>query len=112
MVWARWPPPRRRRARIRRRRSTGLHLPRSRPHLAWNGPCDGNQRGLPLRSGMLMTESNSQAHDAAILSDGERGLRSPHVPPFHAIYKQYFDFVWASARHLGAATDAVDDVVQ
>ena len=34
------------------------------------------------------------------------------VPPFHAIYKQYLDFVWSSAGHLGAGTDIIDDVVQ
>jgi RNA polymerase sigma-70 factor (ECF subfamily) len=34
------------------------------------------------------------------------------VPPFHAIYKQYLDFVWSSAGHLGAGTDVIDDVVQ
>jgi RNA polymerase sigma-70 factor, ECF subfamily len=34
------------------------------------------------------------------------------VPPFHAIYKQYVDFVWSSAGHLGAGTDIIDDVVQ
>jgi len=34
------------------------------------------------------------------------------VPPFHAIYRQYLDFVWSSARYLGAGTDILDDVVQ
>jgi len=34
------------------------------------------------------------------------------VPPFHAIYRQYLDFVWSSARYLGAGTDIIDDVVQ
>jgi RNA polymerase sigma-70 factor (ECF subfamily) len=34
------------------------------------------------------------------------------APPFQAIYKQYLDFVWSSARHLGAGTDNIDDVVQ
>ena len=34
------------------------------------------------------------------------------VPPFHAIYKQYVDFVWSSAGHLGAGPDIIDDVVQ
>jgi len=34
------------------------------------------------------------------------------VPPFQAIYKQYLDFVWSSAGHLGAGTDVIDDVVQ
>jgi RNA polymerase sigma-70 factor (ECF subfamily) len=34
------------------------------------------------------------------------------LPPFQAIYKQYLDFVWSSAGHLGAGTDVIDDVVQ
>jgi len=61
-----------------------------------------------------MTESNSKTDAAAILPDADREpRRSPYsVPSFPAIYRQYFDFVWSSARHLGAAADAVDDVVQ
>ena len=31
---------------------------------------------------------------------------------FSAIYKDYFGFVWSSVRRLGAADDAIDDVVQ
>jgi RNA polymerase sigma-70 factor (ECF subfamily) len=34
------------------------------------------------------------------------------VPPFRAVYHDYFDFVWTSARRLGVPMDAVDDVVQ
>jgi RNA polymerase sigma-70 factor (ECF subfamily) len=34
------------------------------------------------------------------------------VPAFASIYEQYFDFVWASARRLGVAAAAMDDVVQ
>lgn len=34
------------------------------------------------------------------------------APPFQVIYKQYLDFVWSSAGHLGAGTDVIDDVVQ
>lgn len=61
-----------------------------------------------------MAENNSRAGSPAILPDGDPGLYlSPRrVPAFPSIYKQYFDFVWASARHLGAGADAVDDVVQ
>ncbi len=58
-----------------------------------------------------MTESNTKADAAAILPDADS---EPYrrVPSFQAVYKQNFDFVWSSARHLGAAADAVDDVVQ
>ena len=38
--------------------------------------------------------------------------RSAALPSFRAIYDDYFDFVWTSARRLGVPVDAVDDVVQ
>jgi RNA polymerase sigma-70 factor (ECF subfamily) len=34
------------------------------------------------------------------------------VSPFESIYRQYFDFVWASVRRLGVSPPATDDVVQ
>jgi RNA polymerase sigma-70 factor, ECF subfamily len=34
------------------------------------------------------------------------------VLPFESIYRQYFDFVWASVRRLGVSPPATDDVVQ
>jgi RNA polymerase sigma-70 factor, ECF subfamily len=34
------------------------------------------------------------------------------LPPFNAIYQQYFGFVWASAKRLGVRPEAMDDVVQ
>jgi RNA polymerase sigma-70 factor (ECF subfamily) len=34
------------------------------------------------------------------------------LPSFAEVYKQYFDFVWSSARHLGVGNAAIDDVVQ
>jgi len=34
------------------------------------------------------------------------------VPPFEAIYAEYLDFVWASARYFGVKRAAMDDVVQ
>lgn len=40
------------------------------------------------------------------------GLSSSPLPPFEDICKRYFDFVWSSARHLGAREDFIDDVVQ
>ena len=61
-----------------------------------------------------MTERNSEADAPAILPDADSEPCRPAalVPSFQAIYKQFFDFVWSSARHLGATADAVDDVVQ
>jgi RNA polymerase sigma-70 factor, ECF subfamily len=45
-------------------------------------------------------------------ADVGSGQATAPLPSFEDIYKQYFDFVWSSARHLGAEKDAVDDVVQ
>ena len=33
------------------------------------------------------------------------------MKPFASIYREYFDFVWASARRLGVEPAAVDDIV-
>lgn len=38
------------------------------------------------------------------------GLFTP--PEFEAVYDEWFDFVWRSARRLGVAESSVDDVVQ
>ena len=60
-----------------------------------------------------MAESNSKADAAVIAPDPVRDPSHSHsVPSFQVVYQQYFDFVWSSARHLGAAGDTVDDVVQ
>lgn len=34
------------------------------------------------------------------------------LPPFNALYAQYFGFVWASTKRLGVKPEAMDDVVQ
>jgi len=39
-------------------------------------------------------------------------LPAAEVPPFGAVYRQYFDFVWSGARRLGVSAAALDDVVQ
>jgi RNA polymerase sigma-70 factor (ECF subfamily) len=63
---------------------------------------------------MLMTEGNPRGDADAILAEAANAssISRPSLPSFHAIYAQYFDFVWSLARHLGAAADAIDDVVQ
>jgi RNA polymerase sigma-70 factor (ECF subfamily) len=38
--------------------------------------------------------------------------RSAALPSFRSIYRDYFDFVWTSARRLGVPMGAIDDVVQ
>lgn len=39
-------------------------------------------------------------------------MEPPALPRFEDLYEQHFDFVWRSARRLGVAEAAVDDVVQ
>ncbi|HEX6242690.1 MAG TPA: sigma-70 family RNA polymerase sigma factor [Polyangiales bacterium] len=34
------------------------------------------------------------------------------MPPFVSVYRQYFAFVWSSARRLGVLPDSMDDLVQ
>jgi RNA polymerase sigma-70 factor, ECF subfamily len=41
-----------------------------------------------------------------------RTSASANLPSFQAVYRQYFGFVWSSARRLGVELEAVDDVVQ
>ena len=61
-----------------------------------------------------MMGSKSTARASAIPPNPDPGpyLSVIPVPTLQAIYKEYFDFVWSSARHLGASGDAIDDVVQ
>jgi RNA polymerase sigma-70 factor (ECF subfamily) len=40
------------------------------------------------------------------------GPATQGVPAFKAIYAEYFEFVWSSARRLGVVPGAMDDVVQ
>jgi RNA polymerase sigma-70 factor (ECF subfamily) len=36
----------------------------------------------------------------------------PAAPTLKTIYRDYFNFIWSSARHLGTTQDSIDDVVQ
>jgi RNA polymerase sigma-70 factor, ECF subfamily len=38
--------------------------------------------------------------------------RTLRAPPFSAVYRAYFDFVWSSARRQGVGLEAIDDFVQ
>jgi RNA polymerase sigma-70 factor (ECF subfamily) len=61
-----------------------------------------------------MMGSKSTAQTPSISPHADPGPENSAlpVPTLKSIYKEYFDFVWSSARHLGAAGDAIDDVVQ
>lgn len=61
---------------------------------------------------MMGSKSNAQAPAILPTEESGPGLSAFSVPTLQTIYKQYLDFVWSSARHLGATGDAIDDVVQ
>ena len=56
------------------------------------------------------------AHNSGGLGPTEKPPASPaavaEVPPFEAIFQQYFEFVWSSAKRLGVSSASTDDVVQ
>jgi RNA polymerase sigma-70 factor, ECF subfamily len=61
---------------------------------------------------MMGSKSTAQAPAIPPNADPDPDISTFPVPTLHSIYKEYFDFVWSSARHLGATGDAIDDVVQ
>jgi RNA polymerase sigma-70 factor (ECF subfamily) len=61
---------------------------------------------------MIGSKSKDDAPDVLPNGDPDSAHLASAVPTFQAIYKQYFDFVWSSARHLGVPRDAIDDVFQ
>jgi RNA polymerase sigma-70 factor, ECF subfamily len=61
---------------------------------------------------MMGSKSAAQSPAIPTNADRESDVSDVPVPTLQTIYKEYFDFVWSSARHLGATGDAIDDVVQ
>lgn len=58
------------------------------------------------------SKSTAQASAISPSADADPDTSTFPVPTLQTIYKEYFTFVWSSARHLGATGDAIDDVVQ
>lgn len=56
--------------------------------------------------------SKSTTQASAVPQDPNFDGSALSVPTLQTIYKEYFNFVWSSARHLGATGDSIDDVVQ
>jgi len=61
---------------------------------------------------MMGSKSTAQAPAIPQHADSDPESSAFSVPTLQTIYKEYFNFVWSSARHLGATGDAIDDVVQ
>lgn len=70
-----------------------------------------------------MTDAPRPAHEGAMFAvvpsgtseeveEGSAPRARPAVPPFEQVYEEHFDFVWRSARRLGVADEALDDVAQ
>jgi RNA polymerase sigma-70 factor (ECF subfamily) len=49
-------------------------------------------------------------HDAPV--HAEAPAHAATRPPFAELYREHFDFVWRSLRHLGVAPHALDDAAQ
>jgi RNA polymerase sigma-70 factor (ECF subfamily) len=50
--------------------------------------------------------------EEALDPDSSGASPTAKVPDFETLYETYLEFIWRSARRLGVADDAVDDVVQ
>jgi RNA polymerase sigma-70 factor, ECF subfamily len=61
---------------------------------------------------MMGSKSTTQAPSIPPNADPGPDISRFPVPTLQTIYREYFDFVWSSARHLGATGDAIDDMVQ
>jgi RNA polymerase sigma-70 factor, ECF subfamily len=59
-----------------------------------------------------MAGRDSGAAGPTLANAPARGAASAQVPSFQSVYRQYFDFVWSSARRLGVAPESMDDLVQ
>lgn len=64
---------------------------------------------------LLMTAGRGFGVSRPSVLDADRPSRHAvrtSVPPFQAVYRQYFDFVWSSARRFGVPPEGLDDFVQ
>lgn len=64
---------------------------------------------MPLLGKLIMAGRDHGATRTAPPVGSEPG---PPLPTFHNLYTTYFELVWSTARRLGVAPDAIDDVVQ
>lgn len=67
---------------------------------------------MPLPVKLNMAGRDRGATGAVSTESGVLGAAGPRVPSFQAVYRTYFELVWSTARRLGVAPEAIDDVVQ
>ena len=61
----------------------------------------------------MMAGRDSKAAGPLLASlQPHKAASAPAAPSFQAVYRQYVDFVWASARRLGVEPESMDDLVQ
>jgi RNA polymerase sigma-70 factor (ECF subfamily) len=60
----------------------------------------------------MSTAGVSNATDHRVADDANSGSRPSTSIGFKTVYRQYFDFVWASVRRFGVQPGEMDDVVQ
>lgn len=72
------------------------------------------ERRLPLLRGLTIARRVLKAAGIFPSEQARRrqGMPLTRVPSFHAIYHEYFDFVWSSAARFGVEPSAMDDLVQ
>lgn len=82
----------------------------------WVQFSNGQGRLLPLHDRLTKLDRSAAAKLPAEAGSAavHRNVRASQsvVPPFAVVYRQHFEFVWASARRLGVGVEAIDDVVQ
>ena len=61
---------------------------------------------------MMGSKTNTSAPEGPPDESSRFGFAISSTLTFRAVYEEYLDFVWASVRHLGVGTEAVEDVVQ
>lgn len=69
---------------------------------------------MPLLKKLNMAGRNAipERSAAALERHPVPGAVSAKVQSFPSVYRQYFDFVWSSARRLGVPPESMDDLVQ
>jgi RNA polymerase sigma-70 factor (ECF subfamily) len=75
---------------------------------------DGPRSRATVHRRMTTAGDRSNAAPLRIVADANL---DPHPFPstvlsFRTVYRQYFDFVWSSARRFGVQAEAMDDLVQ
>jgi RNA polymerase sigma-70 factor (ECF subfamily) len=81
----------------------------------WEEACgfaDGLPCELPLLGGLNVAGPDSRVAGPLLANASPARSAVCPVPSFQSVYRQYFDFVWSSARRFGVESESMDDLVQ